>query len=541
MCSNREVALVLGFCVAVMGFCGPLYAQTVDRRYTGTAQGFATVLPGFLRQAVERNHTKPLNYEEEARYLIDLVRTCSEITPEMALRMRLAPGAPGPPTPLVMPEADRKYWRCIPGADFVSVSDIVGKNYDKTTERGIVFSITPVGAAGYETGRGFRIMVLFTALESDAPPTHSDRGPGEILIDDYRTTLHIAEVNLPNPFFAGLPIRAAGLEALFDEFGVVCAAIQGPEQRLGPPGVCPPPIPHGSPRHSVDDTFARTLAIVNQNAAAGVPDALAPALKLFKPLPVCYSITARCEQTGEVVRVPGDLDVAPDFWSTLGRHCGPMAHAYEIQVSVKGSPAGGRKRYIDCATALELANRRERLLRYGASGPTSRAAPLPGQRPRSLLALRPGAAVPPDVEARLDAVKFTGTADQFAAAFSGFLRKAAVEAGLNAEAFGKESDVVINAIRTCAQSAPARAAQTRNDAPGGASLTAAVAERYVLCRVGEGMPPNAKYPDTKIMIRMLSDGDSWLKGKGFTSLIFFYRPKASDCPIIYATIPGPNK
>jgi len=119
--------------------------------------------------------------------------------------------------------------------------------------------------------------------------------------------------------------------------------------------------------HAADDTFARMVSIVNRNMAAGVTDPLAPYLRRFTPLPVCYSITTRCLPAGEVVRVPGDLDVAPDFWDTLGRRCGPMAHAYQIEVSVKGSPKRGRREYIDCSTAFELASRRKTLLRYGAS------------------------------------------------------------------------------------------------------------------------------------------------------------------------------
>ncbi len=39
--------------------------------------------------------------------------------------------------------------------------------------------------------------------------------------------------------------QSAGLEGLFDEFGIVCAAIQGQGQHLGPPRSCPPSIPHG--------------------------------------------------------------------------------------------------------------------------------------------------------------------------------------------------------------------------------------------------------------------------------------------------------
>jgi len=40
------------------------------------------------------------------------------------------------------------------------------------------------------------------AIESDAP-TRRERTQGETLIDDYRTTLHVADVSVPNALLAG--------------------------------------------------------------------------------------------------------------------------------------------------------------------------------------------------------------------------------------------------------------------------------------------------------------------------------------------------
>src|SRR5579871_1168498 len=69
---------------------------------------------------------------------------------------------------------------------------------------------------------------------------------------------------------------------------------------------------------------------------------------------------------------PADC-VEPDFWETLGRLCGIQAHTDRIAVSLKRSTPGGRKKYILCTTAFELAIRHKMLLRYGASGQTVRA------------------------------------------------------------------------------------------------------------------------------------------------------------------------
>ncbi|HLJ88492.1 MAG TPA: hypothetical protein VKZ53_16855 [Candidatus Angelobacter sp.] len=47
------------------------------------------------------------------------------------------------------------------------------------------------------------------------------------------------------------------------------------------------PYRTGAPGHSVDETFAQRVAVIDQNKAAGVPDALSSLLPRFTPLPVC--------------------------------------------------------------------------------------------------------------------------------------------------------------------------------------------------------------------------------------------------------------
>lgn len=183
--------------------------------------------------------------------------------------------------------------------------------------------------------------------------------------------------------------------------------------------------------------------------------------------------------------------------------------------------------------------------RIESSKPKSCGALFPEEWPHPLPPLvRPGTVLPPAAKAMLNPPKFAGTADQFATAFPGFLRQAAPAAELDAEAFGKESDFVINSIRACAQITPAMAAQTtREDLPGGAWLvnTRALGAQYAICQAGGGTEPNAQFPGTRIAIQMLASGENWLQGKGFTAFVFFSRPKVGNYPIIYATIPGPGQ
>ena len=171
-----------------------------------------------------------------------------------------------------------------------------------------------------------------------------------------------------------------------------------------------------------------------------------------------------------------------------------------------------------------------------AGTPTAAAPP----KPLPPLA-RPGTNVSPWAKAMMNPPKFTGTADQFAAAFPGFLQQAAEAAGYDPQAFTKESAFVIDSVRTCAQITPAMGAQATSPMPGHRVVTRMLGQQYAICQAGGGSDANAKYPDTRISVQVNSNsGENWKLGKGFSILVFFSREKQGSYPIISGTIPGPS-
>jgi hypothetical protein len=126
-----------------------------------------------------------------------------------------------------------------------------------------------------------------------------------------------------------------------------------------------------APGHSLDDNYARTLQIVQENQARGINDPLGRMLHLFGPIPVCSSFTGaplRCVPTGEVVRVPGDLVTPPGFWSQsspayFGRQCRGGSLFTEITLN---GPTDGRKRYMTCTALFNLSAERQNLATLGA-------------------------------------------------------------------------------------------------------------------------------------------------------------------------------
>jgi hypothetical protein len=155
---------------------------------------------------------------------------------------------------------------------------------------------------------------------------------------------------------------------------------------------------------------------------------------------------------------------------------------------------------------------------------------------------RPGTVLSPAASEMVNPPKFAGTADQVATAFPSLLQQAAAKAGLDAQAFAKESEFVVNSIRTCAQITPAMAEGTRRkDLPPSMSLVNIknLPAPYAVCVSGGVTDPNAKYPDTRLALQIQVDPDGWQLGKGFRAFVFFVRPKGNRA-VVLATIPGPG-
>jgi hypothetical protein len=54
-----------------------------DRQYTGTVDGFAAELPRYFQQATLAGGMADRNFDKEMEYVINAVRTCAQITPQM--------------------------------------------------------------------------------------------------------------------------------------------------------------------------------------------------------------------------------------------------------------------------------------------------------------------------------------------------------------------------------------------------------------------------------------------------------------------------
>ena len=143
------------------------------------------------------------------------------------------------------------------------------------------------------------------------------------------------------------------------------------------------PVKPLAPGHSITDTYARTIEIVKENASKGIPDALTPHInphpgrEWLAPVPVCYSIThgvadppgvnRKCDPTGELVRVPGDLDVPSDFWESYDRRCKNI-HMQGPGLEIKLKDSGHddhRKRFISCTEIFLLGALRKQLIDLG--------------------------------------------------------------------------------------------------------------------------------------------------------------------------------
>lgn len=100
---------------------------------------------------------------------------------------------------------------------------------------------------------------------------------------------------------------------------------------------------------------------------------------------------------------------------------------------------------------------------------------------------------------------FSGTADEFAAAFPGFLRTAAVARGLDPHNFEKEASYITGAVQACAKITP----QMRRSATDqyGRLQVEKLGDQYQACgraqwNVSGQVKPNAKPGDPAIWIRM---------------------------------------
>ncbi len=164
----------------------PVNLTPQERKFRGTTDEFATAFPRYMEKAASAAGLNPKSYDGVTAYLIEAVRTCDGITPEMAQ------SATTSPIPRVEMEDVRKlgkqYFPC------TQPFGIVPEELTRGLPRGVTLGIGPLGAPnplhGWRDRKAMHVEVLFTSLPGD-------------------------------PRLRG----ASGLEALFANYGIVAATI----------------------------------------------------------------------------------------------------------------------------------------------------------------------------------------------------------------------------------------------------------------------------------------------------------------------------
>ena len=130
------------------------------RQFEGTAEQFAAVFPELLRKAALANGLAPETFDGEKAYIIDLVRTCAQVTPAMVQSVTDAQDRV-----LLNRLGSGQYKRC--NWTFSDVTPYV-RTWDKQKERGI-YIMGPRPAGRWPDGHGFTVKILFTRLPTDVP------------------------------------------------------------------------------------------------------------------------------------------------------------------------------------------------------------------------------------------------------------------------------------------------------------------------------------------------------------------------------------
>ena len=129
--------------------------------------------------------------------------------------------------------------------------------------------------------------------------------------------------------------------------------------------------------------------------------------------------------------------------------------------------------------------------------------------------------------------RFTGTADEFAAAFPDLLRRAAAEARLDAQKYAKAAEIVVNGVKTCAQITPAMGLSVQGKGPrgldgadqleGGKYVHCFVGEKggFLLSTAGDKQAPAGERGMTVLIQPPSGMVGGWTKGTSFGVDVFF--------------------
>jgi hypothetical protein len=141
-----------------------------QREYRGTVEGFATEFPAFLQRAASVAGVTDRDFSKEISFIIDAVKTCGQITPDMAKS--------------VFEPNGKTVWRKVDGVERL---EKLGPQYQVcevknglpvppqvTGVRGLGLRIEPFGSyklsnglAQWQEGKGFIAQVLFAQMKGD--------------------------------------------------------------------------------------------------------------------------------------------------------------------------------------------------------------------------------------------------------------------------------------------------------------------------------------------------------------------------------------
>jgi len=175
----------------------PVPLSIQSREFRGTTEEFLKEFPDFVARAAAAAGLDVNQYQKETALILAAVRTCAQITPQIANSVTDQSGQE-----MLETIGSGEYEACNSGRRqlirrqpyYTSASDKV-KTWDSQRERGLVFAIN-VRGEGWRYGQGFTVEVDFTGLKGDETVKGSN-------------------------VFA----------TLFDNYGVVRAEIQGRESQ----------------------------------------------------------------------------------------------------------------------------------------------------------------------------------------------------------------------------------------------------------------------------------------------------------------------
>lgn len=137
----------------------PSLHTLTNRTYAGTVEGFASELPGFIQRATNAIGLRPEDYAKETAFIIEAVRTCARVTPQMYTSL-------GTRGRLDFSQLGAEYKVCNPRT---VVSDSGRPTVRGKPRRGIEMEMSGVGNNGRtDDEKGLLVSISFSVQNADS-------------------------------------------------------------------------------------------------------------------------------------------------------------------------------------------------------------------------------------------------------------------------------------------------------------------------------------------------------------------------------------